>query len=46
MNTGTYSVFATVYGMKMYYFFVECKHSKRMGSSVPVRGYAEAQKKT
>ena len=45
MNTGTYSVFATVYGMKMYYFFVECKQSKRMGSSVPVGGYAAAQKK-
>jgi hypothetical protein len=45
MNTGSYSVFATVYGMKMYYFFVECKQSKRMGSSVLARGYAEAQKK-
>ena len=42
MNTGTYSAFATTFGMKMYYFFVESKHRKRLGSSVPAGEYTAA----
>jgi hypothetical protein len=42
MNTGTYSVFATVFGMKMYYFFVESKHRRRRGSGVPAGEYYAA----
>jgi hypothetical protein len=42
MNTGTYSVFATTFGMKMYYFFVESKHRKRLGSGVPAGEYYAA----
>ena len=42
MNTGTYSAFATTFGMKMYYFFVESKSRKRLGSSVPAGVYAAA----
>lgn len=30
MNIGTFSAFATAFGMKMYYFFVESKHRKRL----------------
>ena len=42
MNTGTYSAFATTFGMKMYYFFVESKHMKRLGSGVPAGEYFAA----
>ena len=42
MNTGTYSAFATTFGMKMYYFFVECKYRKRLGSGVPAGEYTAA----
>ena len=42
MNTGTYSVFSTTFGMKMYYFFVESKHRKRPVSGVPAGDYFAA----
>jgi len=41
MNTGTYSAFATTFGMKMYYF-VESKYRKRLGSGVPAGEYTAA----
>jgi hypothetical protein len=34
MNTGTYSVFATTFGLKMYYII---KDRKWLDSSVPIR---------
>ena len=42
MNTGTYSAFATTFGMKMYYFFVESKGRKRQVSSVPAGAHSAA----
>jgi len=42
MNTGTYSAFATTFRMKMYYFFVESKDRKRLGSGVPAGEHTAA----
>jgi hypothetical protein len=44
MNTGTYSAFATTFGLKMYYFVVENKDRTRYGSDVPAGEYINAPK--